>query len=155
MRAIEIAAGEMFRRIGMDAIADDDPPEHEELLHAIENGGAWTAVDPDGRALGYLIVARLRGSMHVDQVTVHPDGARRGIGCQLIDAAAVHARSRGVAMLTLTTFAAVAWNAPYYRRLGFAEVPGESLPADLVDIVVREAELGLARWPRVVMRRAV
>ncbi|SLM91665.1 GNAT family N-acetyltransferase [Brachybacterium nesterenkovii] len=153
IRRIEVAAGEMFRGIGMDEIADDDPPTRGEIARAIESRGAWAAVDAADRPVGYLVASRLQGSLHVDQVTVHPDAARRGIGRRLISAADACAEAEGTGALTLTTFARVPWNAPYYRRLGFSEMGADGLPEDLAAVVAHEASLGLARWPRVVMRR--
>ena len=89
------------------------------------------------------------GCLHVEQVSVHPDHARRGLGRALLDQAAAD----GIAALTLTTFAHVPWNAPYYTRCGFRVLDGTELTAGLRTIRQREAGLGLDRWPRVCMRR--
>ena len=43
-----------------------------------------------------------------------------GIGAGLVRAAQIDARNTGIKALTLTTFRDVAWNAPFYARLGFA-----------------------------------
>jgi hypothetical protein len=37
----------------------------------------------------------------------------------LLDRAAADAAAKGLRALTLTTFAEVPWNAPYYARCGF------------------------------------
>jgi hypothetical protein len=55
--------------------------------------------------------------------------------------------------VTLTTFADVPWNAPYYRRLGFADVPPGAQGPGLRRLRAHEAEVGLDRWPRVAMAR--
>lgn len=54
-------------------------------------------------------------------------------------------------MVTLTTFAEVAWNAPLYRRYGFTEVPPDQQPPWLAKIRADEVRDGLDRWPRVAM----
>lgn len=59
----------------------------------------------------------------------------------------------GAPALTLTTFAEVPWNAPYYRRCGFRVVGGNELTPGLRAIRAREDTHGLDRWPRVCMRR--
>ena len=46
---IEVAAGELFRSIGMDAIADDPPPSEDELMAYQREGRAWVATDPADR----------------------------------------------------------------------------------------------------------
>lgn len=43
MRAVEIDAGERFRAVGLDAIADDDPPTEADLLAHVLDGRAWVA----------------------------------------------------------------------------------------------------------------
>jgi hypothetical protein len=55
--------------------------------------------------------------------------------------------------LTLTTFAEVPWNAPYYLRCGFRRLGVRELTPGLRAIREREAAHGLDRWPRVCMRR--
>ena len=156
IRGIERAAGEAFRSIGLADIADDDPPSADELTAFIRSGGALVAVDRTDAPVAYLLIEALGGRGHIEQVSVHPSHARQGIGAGLIEAADEWARARGLAGLTLTTFADVPWNAPYYARLGFAVLPDEAVD-DALRARVREEEahgLGLAEWPRVVMARA-
>ena len=57
--------------------------------------------------------------------------------------------------LTLLTFRDVAWNGPYYRRLGFAEMPDDQLDPELAALRVHEAELGLDVSIRCAMRRPI
>ena len=61
--------------------------------------------------------------------------------------------TRGLAAQTLTTFRDVAWNGPYYARLGFTVVPAEALTPGLRELRAAETARGLDRWPRVVMSR--
>lgn len=119
LQAIETAAGEIFRTVGMDAIADDAPPTIAELERFRRAGHAWVAAEDTGTVVAYLVAEAVDGAFHIEQVTVHPDAARRGVGQTLIACAADCARDQGLTGLTLTTFADVPWNAPYYERLGF------------------------------------
>lgn len=151
LQEIERSAGLAFAEIGMDAVAEDEPPTLDELrAHA---GGIRVWCDSDDRPVAYLTLGVVDGAAHVEQVSVHPDHARRGVGRALLDHAAGRARDAGFAALTLTTFRDVAWNAPYYARLGFEVVGDESLSPGLHDILAEEARHGLGRWPRVAMRR--
>jgi GNAT superfamily N-acetyltransferase len=147
---IERAAGAAFRDVGMPEIADDDPGSVAWLAELRHAGHAWVADDPP---VAYLVAAPLDGYLHVEQVSVHPRAARRGVGRALLDHAAGVAAAAGLAGLTLTTFTEVPWNAPYYARLGFDVVPDGELTPGLRAVVDREVEHGLHRWPRVVMRR--
>ncbi|OMI40296.1 GNAT family N-acetyltransferase [Streptomyces sparsogenes] len=154
LQDIERAAGLCFRDIGMDEIADDEPLSLEELAGYQRAGRAWVAVNGDDRAVAYLITDPVDGNMHIEQVSVHPDSARRGLGRALIEHAAGRAAAEGARALTLTTFVDVAWNAPYYAaRCGFRTLREDELTPGLREIRRHEAAHGLDRWPRVCMRR--
>jgi ribosomal protein S18 acetylase RimI-like enzyme len=155
LRDIERAAGRAFRDIGMPEIADDEPPTLDELAGFQRAGRAWVAVDATDRPVGYLIAEIVDGNVHVEQVSVHPDSARRGIGRSLLDHLAVRAALDGRPALTLTTFAEVPWNAPYYRRCGFRPLDESEWTPGLRAIRRHEAAAGLDRWPRLCMRRDV
>lgn len=155
LREIERAAGEPFRALGMDAVADDEPPTVAELATYQEDGRAWVHVAEDDRPVAYLLVAPVDGHAHVEQVSVHPDHARRGIGRELLGVAERWALARGMTTLSLTTYAEVAWNGPYYARLGFTVLPEDQLTEGLRAIRAHEVALGLDRWPRVVMVRRI
>jgi hypothetical protein len=71
----------------------------------------------------------------------------------MLEHAAGRAAAGGLPALTLTTFAEVPWNAPYYERCGFRRLAEAELTAGLREVRRREAELGLDRWPRVCMLR--
>ncbi|THA86214.1 GNAT family N-acetyltransferase [Streptomyces sp. A0592] len=153
LQDIERAAGRCFRDIGMPEIADDEPPAVGELAFYREAGLAWVAVDGADAPVAYLIAEHVDGNLHVEQVSVHPDQARRGIGRALLDHLAGFAVGGGVPALTLTTFTEVPWNAPYYVRCGFRALGEGALTPGLWEIRAREAAHGLDRWPRVCMRR--
>jgi GNAT superfamily N-acetyltransferase len=147
---VERAAGELFREVGMAEIADDDPFPLDVLEAYRRAGHAWVAAGSGGVPAGYLVADAVDGNLHIEQVSVDPRYARRGIGRRLIDHVAEHA---GTPALTLTTFADVPWNGPYYRRCQFVELADEELTAGLRAIREDEAERGLDRWPRICMRR--
>ncbi|MGX1880566.1 GNAT family N-acetyltransferase [Streptomyces sp. NPDC055287] len=153
LQAIERAAGEPFRALGMAAIADDEPPALEVLDGYRRAGRAWVAADADDRADAYLIWDVVDAAAHIEQVSVHPRASRRGLGRALITHVASHATAdETLTALTLTTFAEVPWNAPYYARLGFRTLADAELTAGLRNIRREEAAHGLDRWPRVCMR---
>ncbi|MER5846627.1 GNAT family N-acetyltransferase [Streptomyces sp. NPDC002012] len=155
LQDIERAAGEPFRALGMSAIADDDPPPLGLLDDYRRAGRAWVAADPEDRPVGYLIADLVDGAAHIEQVSVHPSAARRGLGSTLIDHLTGWAHERQLGALTLTTFSHVPWNAPYYARLGFHTLGEAELTDGLRKIRAEEAEHGLDRWPRVCMRREI
>jgi len=109
--------------------------------------------DEADRPAGYLLVSVLDGAAHIDQVSVHPDHARRGIGRELLERAASWALSHGYRSLTLTTYVDVPWNGPYYERLGFRYLTAAEETAGLRAIRAHEREIGLDIWARTSMAR--
>jgi GNAT superfamily N-acetyltransferase len=155
LQDIERAAGQCFRDIGMPEIAEDEPLPLGELARYHHNGLAWIVANDTDAPVAYLIADRVDGNLHVEQVSVHPDSARRGVGRLLLDHLATHATSEGAPALTLTTFTQVPWNAPYYARCSFQLMDDSRLTPGLRKIREREAAHGLDRWPRACMRRAL
>jgi ribosomal protein S18 acetylase RimI-like enzyme len=153
LQAIERAAGQPFADIGMTAIAEDEPYPTPVLAASARAGYLWVAAGETGEPVAYLMASVVDGCLHIDQVSVHPGSARRGLGRGLLDHAARRATGDGLAALTLTTFASVPWNAPYYQRCGFRVLDDAELTPGLTAIREHEARLGLDRWPRVCMRR--
>lgn len=142
MQSIEIAAGRLFAEIGMHDVAEDGAHETDVLAGYVAGGRAWVA-ERNGAVCGYALADVLDGTAHLEQVTVHPDQGRQRIGGRLIEAVADWARGQGSPTLTLLTFRDVAWNGPYYRRLGFVDLPDTALGAELAALRAHEAELGL------------
>lgn len=152
LQEIERVAGKPFADIGMTVVADDDPPPLETLREFQQAGRAWIYPDDAGHPIGYLILGIVDGNAHIDQVSVDPDHAGRRIGKQLIDHAVQWSKTQGLQAITLTTFIDVAWNGPYYERLGFRYLrPAEETP-QLREIRAAEAAHGLDLWPRASMR---
>lgn len=72
--------------------------------------------------VGLCRIDALAGGAHLEQLSVHPDHARRGIGRALLRAACEWARAAGYPELTLATYRDVPWNGPFYASEGFVEV---------------------------------
>lgn len=91
--------------------------------------------------VGFARVDEVGGQAHLEQLSVHPDSAGRGIGRSLLAAAIDRARSAGYNAMTLCTFADIPFNAPFYASCGFEVLP-EPGPA-LAALRTHEANLGL------------
>lgn len=78
-----------------------------ELARYHHTGPAWVVANVADDPVTYLIADRVDGNLHVEQVSAHPDSARRGLGRSLLDHPAGHAASESVPALKLTTFAQV------------------------------------------------
>lgn len=102
-------------------------------------------------AIGYVELAEVDGEGYVASLAVLPGHMRRGHGSALVGAACDWAREQGYPAISLTTFADIDWNGPFYRRLGFGEV---TPTGGLAEIRSYEVEVGLdGVAPRIAMRR--
>lgn len=131
----------------------NETTSEDDLRSAQAEGRLWVALAGD-TPVGFAHVEVLGpGVVHLEEIDVHPDHGRRGLGSRLVTAVCEWAASSGYPAVTLTTFRDVPWNMPFYARRGFQEVPTRELSADLSAIVEDETRRGLDPTRRVVMRR--
>ena len=152
LRALERDAGRAFAAAGMPEIARHEPPPLAELEAFRAGRRAWVAVNEADRPVAYLLSSVVDGCAHIEQVSVAPSHAGRGLGAALIEHLAAMAAAP---TLTLTTFRDVPWNAPYYERLGFTVVEPADQGPELAALVRHEAATIPGDAPRVAMRRAI
>src|SRR5579859_2316129 len=148
---IERRAGRAFAEHGLPEIAADDPGTPEELEVYRAAGAAWVAAGEDDAPVAYILTAEIDDGAHIEQVSVDPQHAGHAIGAALIDHVAVLAATAGLRALTLTTFRDVPWNAPYYVRLGFRELPEADWGPQLRALVALERHVIPSAAPRVAM----
>ena len=103
LRDIERAAGQLFADAGLPDIAAHEPDSIESLTEYVDAGHAWAIADDDD-VVGYAVVDILDGLAHLEQLSVHPDFGRRGLGAQLLEHVCGWASDEGFAAMTLTTF---------------------------------------------------
>lgn len=122
--AVDLAAGALFAETGLlseEALGDHVPEEVFE--HALEENDLLVARDARGQPIGFALTSQRGGTLYLDQISVHPDHGRKGLGRALIARVIEAARERKLRCITLSTFRDLAWNGPYYRTLGFREIP--------------------------------
>lgn len=166
LAGIERHAGERFRDVGLGEVADHEPPSVALYAEAQRRGHLWVATLPlgdgegdgqhhDGVIAGYAWALDLDGQPHLEQVSVLPQDGGHGVGVALIDRVTLWAKDIGGTSLTLSTFVDVAWNGPWYQRLGFASIDPDELARDprWQELRAHEAAAGLDLSRRTVMRR--
>mgnify|MGYP003145605025 FL=1 len=152
MPAIERAAGAMFARIeGLAGIAGQHTVPVDRLLRYIARGHCLVAVHEQA-LIGFIATEPFGRELHVWEFNVHPDWQGRGIGAALLRGCMIDAGNSGFTALTLTTFAEVPWNAPFYRRLGFADLDADADPR-LAGELAKEYGHGMPPGSRVAMIR--
>ncbi|CAM3791084.1 GNAT family N-acetyltransferase [Nocardioides zeicaulis] len=156
LAAIEDAGVPMFEAVLGDLTGD--------ALSAPAPSGEWRAAQPGfvlvagDPPVGFAHVVDMVGHAHLAQLSVHPDHGRRGVGAALLEAAAERATLKGHGSLTLTTYADLPWNGPFYARHGFVEFAADDpLTGPQQEVTDEEERLGLGRhgrrtWMRRVLR---
>jgi len=155
VREIERASASRFIGIGMVELAEDEPTAAETLARRISTGGLVVASDEAGAPVAFVMFREIDGCAYIEQLDVLPSHAGKRIGAALIDEVEARAREASWPALLLSTFKDVPWNAPYYRRLGFADVPDAELSDALRRIRAEHEARGLDETRRVFMRRQV
>ena len=136
---VEIEAGQLFRTIGMDEVAEDRP-RVADLRETAGAGRLWVTT-VGAEVAGYVSAEVLDGNAHVAQVSVAPDHAGRALGKAMIEHVEEWGRARGCPATTLTTFRDVPWNGPYYRRLGYRFLEEDGIGPELARTMAHEASL--------------
>ena len=118
--SLETAADTAFEQLGIGPLPG--PSTVEEFAEALV---VLVAGDPP---VGLCRIDAIPGpdgaipGAHLEQLSVHPDHAGRGIGRALLEAGCDWAAAQGYAEITLATYRDVAWNGPFYASEGFVEV---------------------------------
>ena len=150
--AIERAAAKLLEGHAPESVLSESTDE-QEFRDAQSEGRLWVALADDA-PVGFALVEILSDRQaHLEEIDVDPRHGRRGVGAALVRAVCAWACRSGYEEVTLTTFRAVAWNMPFYSRIGFEEVAAGDLTPQLEAIVQDETARGLERSRRVVMRR--
>jgi N-acetylglutamate synthase-like GNAT family acetyltransferase len=91
----------------------------------------------DDRVVGYLgwHLEPDPSYLCISQVSVLPEFGQRGIGAALMRSAVDTAVDHGISRLVLATFSDVAWNEPWYRRLGFRTIDPSDWTVWMRDVV--------------------
>jgi GNAT superfamily N-acetyltransferase len=147
---IERSAAEAFRATAHAWVADDDVTESDAYSSLVFGGSLWVA-EVAGEIIGFVSADLAADALHILEIAVAFAHQREGAGRCLMQAAIQAARAGGLPAVTLTTFRDVAFNAPFYRALGFDIL--ETTPPRLQAILSVERGRGLEQ--RCAMRLAL
>lgn len=150
--AIELAAARLLVGHALESVLAE-VTSADDLDRMRRAGRLWVALSDD-RPVGFAYVELFEPRVaHLDELDVHPDHGRRGLGRRLVTAVCDWAARARFESVTLCTFRDVPWNMPFYTKLGFEVVPNDALSPALAAVVDDEARRGLDGDRRVVMRR--
>jgi GNAT superfamily N-acetyltransferase len=149
--SIELAAARLLAGHAPSAVLNETTSQFA-LRKARRLGRLWVVLSGD-EPVGFAhVMVHERGVAHLEEVDVHPDHGRRGLGRRLVQTVCAWATSHGFEAVTLTTFRDVPWNMPFYARLGFVPVAPDAVSVALHAVIDDERRRGLDPARRVVMR---
>jgi GNAT superfamily N-acetyltransferase len=152
LTGIELAAARLLAGHAPESVLSEATSQ-EDFDRSRSAGLLWVA-RCDDVPVGFAQVKVLEPTVaHLDEIDVHPDYGRRGIGTQLVGTVCEWSALNGFLGVTLATFRHVQWNMPFYSKMGFEVISPENLSSALRAVVDDEKRRGLDTTRRVVMQR--
>ncbi len=148
---IEHAAASIFSEKDLPSDLRYLVTDRETLGEAQRQNRLWAALDENRNLVGFALARVVGGVAHLEEMNVHPDYGRQGIGSCLLRAVIKWARDSGYSGITLITFGHLPWNAPFYEQHGFTQIDETENSTDLCELLREEAEAGLDPQNRVAM----
>ena len=153
MQQIEQDAATLFAGLDLIDIHEMATASISDHCKAIDEGLSLVA-ETEGRVAGFVIGDRYAGDVYLHELDVGRDYQRRGIGAMLVRGFIELARTHGARRIYLSTFRDPPWNAPFYRSIGFDDVPRADYLPWMTEIERRQAEF-LDIATRVFMKLAI
>jgi len=148
---IELAAATMFSEADLPQTIRHRVTPVSALEEALKAQRLWVAGD-GAEVVGFAAAGIVDGAAYIDEIDVLPEFGRRGIGTGLVHTVADWARAENFSTLTLITFSHLAWNAPFYEKLGFERMISAEHGRELMGLIEEERRIGIDITNRVAMR---
>jgi GNAT superfamily N-acetyltransferase len=149
---IELAGATMFSETDLPKSIRYKVTHISFLEEAIKGKSLWVALSGE-KAVGFAAASIVDGCGYLDEIDVMPNFTRQGIGTMLVTTAIDWARAESYPCLMLITFRHLAWNAPFYEKLGFEVMDPAEHGEELAGLIEDERRIGINTSNRVVMRR--
>lgn len=148
---IENSAAVLFLDTPYAFLVNDEPLPLDFVQQQFHAGRVWVAVDCHESLVGYAIAREVDDTLYLQQIDVKPEHGRRGIGTALVNTVCAWAKQWEYAIVSLSTFRDLPWNAPFYSKLDFRPVDEADLTTGFQQIRLKEFEAGLPVCDRVIM----
>lgn len=148
---IEQAAVSVFTTADLPVHLRYRVTDGDALRLAQQDGRLWVALEDDGRAVGFALADVADGQAYLEEIDVHPDHARQGIGSRLLQCVVRWAVAQEFERVLLVTFRHLLWNAPFYEKAGFLELAAHEIGPELRQFIEEEREAGINIDNRIAM----
>lgn len=135
---IELSAVDAFQNTSIPPGPLSTATPAEGWRDALEQGTLWVVDDQQGTPIGFLGGHRDGGELHILEFDVEAGHQGKGLGRLMLNHVIAWARAEGLSELTLTTFRNIAWNGPFYAKMGFAEIADADMPEHLAETLKAE-----------------
>ncbi|AWL28127.1 GNAT family N-acetyltransferase [Acinetobacter defluvii] len=150
---IEQSANQAFAQIPkLKWLAKSSVMSSDEHLQLIQKHYAFVAVNVHDQALGFLYAEQQGNDLYIIELDVAAEYQQQGIGRQLMTYMIDFAKQQGFQAVTLATFTDVAWNRPFYEKLGFKRFNPQNLKPYLKQKIDHEVTQGFERESRCAMQ---
>lgn len=149
--AIEQAAAAIFSETDLPPDVRFLVTDKETLINAQREERLWAALDHNNILVGFALARVLGAYAHLEEMDVHPEHGRQGIGSKLLGKVINWAMDGEFPGVTLITFRHLPWNAPFYERHGFVQLDESDTSNNLRELIREEAGAGIESRNRVTM----
>ncbi|MEO0962934.1 MAG: GNAT family N-acetyltransferase [Pseudomonadota bacterium] len=116
---IEDRAGALFLESNHPEVNGHEAGSPQLFRAHINQNLCFLMVDASDTPIGFATCGVLDRTLHLYELAMVPEHGGKGLGKALIETVCAEAAARGLDAVTLSTFTDVAWNGPFYERVGF------------------------------------
>ncbi|PSS16662.1 hypothetical protein M430DRAFT_19638 [Amorphotheca resinae ATCC 22711] len=153
---VERSAAEIFRTVNLGSLADDETTVAPSILATMaDSNHLLVAVNESDQPIGFVGGMNIDGNFHIVEISVAQAVQGKGVGSALMAEMTRQVKEEKFMVMTLTTYRNVAWNGPWYKKLGFQEVTAEEMGKEYLKIWDVESQHGHDMASRCVMRKSL
>jgi ribosomal protein S18 acetylase RimI-like enzyme len=136
---VEESAGSLFVGTHMAWAAEIPKRARDAYMPSLSQNLLWVA-EVSGVVVGFIAASHHGDFIYVEEMSVHRDYQRRGIGRALLATLISSTKDRGASAVGLVTDRELPWNRPFYERAGFTVLANQSVPSELASYLAQEVE---------------
>jgi ribosomal protein S18 acetylase RimI-like enzyme len=153
---VERSAAEIFRTVNLGSLADDETTVAPSILATmVDSNHLLVAVNESDQPIGFVGGMDIDGNFHIVEISVAQAVQGKGVGSALMAEMTRQVKEEKFMVMTLTTYRNVAWNGPWYKKMGFQEVTAEEMGKEYLKIWDVESQHGHDMASRCVMRKSL